>query len=223
MKVETPRDMALKVLDGLTHKTAFSSNALDDLFQSNPHLNDRDRAFINQLVQGVLRWRMRLDWIIGQAADFPLERITPGVMSILRLALFQVFFLDRVPESAAVNEAVKQAKKCHGRHVVSFVNGILRNICRQKDHMPFPDRDGDPVKYLCLFYSYPEWLVKKWLRELGPDVTEGMLSAGNRIPTLAIRTNVLRLDRSQLLSRLGEEAIKGKPTPYSPAGVLLEG
>ncbi|MCJ7596995.1 MAG: hypothetical protein MUO52_19725, partial [Desulfobacterales bacterium] len=215
--------MALKVLEGLSHRASFSARALDELFQSNPRLNERDRAFINQLVQGVVRWRIRLDWIIGQAADFPLKRLTPRVLNILRLALFQVFFLDRVPESAAVNEAVKQTKQGQGRHVVSFVNGILRSICRQKEQLRFPHRGEDPVSYLALFYSYPEWLVKKWLQEWGPDVTEALLSAGNQIPTLTIRTNTLRLERSELLRRLGEEGLKGKPTPYSPAGIILEG
>ena len=215
--------MALKVLEGLSHRASFSARALDELFQSNPRLNERDRAFINQLVQGVVRWRIRLDWIIGQAADFPLKRLTPRVLNILRLALFQIFFLDRVPESAAVNEAVKQAKQGQGRHVVSFVNGILRSICRQKEQIRFPHRGEDPVSYLALFYSYPEWLVKKWLQEWGPDVTEALLSAGNQIPTLTIRTNILRVERSELLRRLGEEGLKGTPTPYSPAGIILEG
>jgi len=175
------------------------------------------------LVQGVLRWRIRLDWIIEQAADFPLKKLTPRVLNILRLALFQIFFLDRVPESAAVNEAVKQSKRGHGRHVVSFVNGILRNVCRRKDQIGFPSRDEGPGRYLSLFYSYPEWLVQKWLDEWGMETTEALLSAGNQIPALVIRTNILKLDRSELLSRLEDEGVKGNPIPYSPAGIRLEG
>lgn len=222
MKLETPRNLALLALNRLSHKPIFSGNCLDEVFQSNAHLNDRDRAFINHLVQGVLRWRLRLDWIIEQAADFPKKKITPTILNILRLAIYQIFFLDRVPESAAVNEAVKQAKTSGTRHVVSFVNGILRNICRQKDNIAFPDRDRDPLLYLSVFYSYPDWLVKNWLREWGTEFTEGLLLAGNRIPSLTLRANLLRLSRSGLIKRLEEEGIIAKPTSYSPEGILVE-
>ncbi len=222
MKTETPRDLALMVLNRLPHKSILAGNALDDVFRRSSHLNERDRAFVSHLVQGVLRWRLRLDWIVGEAADFSIKKITPHVLNILRIALYQIFFLDRVPESAAVNEAVKQAKGGSARHVVSFVNGLLRNICREKDNITFPDRDTDPVLHLSVFYSYPEWLVKKWLRELGAEFTENLLSAGNRLPANTIRTNALKTNRGKLIKRLAEEGISGKPTSYSPDGVLLE-
>ena len=210
------------MLNKQAHKRIVTDICLEDIFRQNPKLDHRDRAFIVHLVQGVLRWRRRLDWIIEQAADFPLKKITPTVLNILRLALYQIFFMDRVPESAAVNEAVNQAKKEGARHVVSFVNGILRNICRAKTEINFPDPDTNPVLFLCVFYSYPEWLVNKWLKEWGREFTEELLSAGNQIPVLTIRTNRLRLSRSALIERLAEEGIAGKPTSYSPDGVLIE-
>ena len=176
----------MKALEGLAQRADSVSGALDDLIHSNPRLSERDRALISQLVYGVVRWRIRLDWIIEQAADFPIKRLTPRVLNILRMALFQIFFLDRVPESAAVNEAVKQTKEGHGRHVVSFVNGILRRLCREKGQLRFPPRGEDPASYLAIFYAYPEWLVKKWLREWGADFTEALLSAGNQIPSLTV-------------------------------------
>ncbi len=110
MKSETPRNLALSVLNGLSHRPILSESYLDDVSRSNAQLDERDRAFINHLVQGVLRWRLRLDWIIEQTSHFPFEKITPPILNILRLALYQIFFLDRVPDSAAVNEAVNQSK-----------------------------------------------------------------------------------------------------------------
>jgi len=222
MKLEIPRDLALRVLNRLTHRSVFSADALDEVFRSHPFLDERDKAFISHLVQGVLRWRGRLDWIVSQAADFPIKRITPPVLNILRLALYQIFFLDRVPESAAVNEAVKQTKKSHPRHVVSSVNGILRGICRHKDQISFPDRNKDPVLYLSVFHSYAAWLVRKWIDEWGVEFTEALLEAGNRVPGLTLRTNSLKLDREALIQRLQAEEPVGKPTPYSPHGVFLE-
>ena len=208
-------------LRSLPNRYISSRECLDEILRRNRHLDERDRAFINQLVQGVLRWRLRLDWIIEQAADFPIKKIYPSILNILRLALYQIFFLDRVPQSAAVNEAVKQARVNGPRHVVSFANGILRNICRQKDKIPFPDRDSDIVHYLSVFYSYPEWLIEKWIEDMGVEFTEELLSAGNRIPTLTIRTNSLKLDRSELIKRLGDEGVTGRPVPYSPEGIQL--
>ena len=215
--------MALSVLNRQAHKVIVIDICLKDIFRQNPQLEYRDRAFIVHLVQGVLRWQRRLDWIIEQACDFPIKKITLPVLNILRLALYQIFFLDRVPESAAVNEAVNQAKKEGARHVAAFVNGILRNICRAKNDVNFPDPDTNPVLFLSVFYSYPEWLINKWLREWGREFTEALLSAGNQVPGLTIRTNRLKLSRPALIKRLAEEGIVGQPTPYSPDGVLLVG
>lgn len=223
MKAETTRDLALGALIRLTRDSGFSSSTLDRVFRANPGLDDRDRAFVSQLVQGVIRWRLRLDWIIGKAAHFSLRKIEPPVLDILRLALYQIFFLDRVPESAAVNEAVKQAKARYPLHVVSFVNGLLRNVCRDKERIPLPDRRSDPARYLSICYSYPRWLVEKWISELGEGKTEALLEAGNRTPLLTARVNGLKTSRSELIGRLEAEGLMAKPTRYSPQGVVIEG
>lgn len=219
MKVETPRDLALRVLNDLSRKPGFSASSLDNLFKSRPHLEERDRAFISQLVQGSIRWRARLDWTIVQASDVHLKKISPPVLNLLRLALYQILLLDRVPESAAVNEAVKQAKKKNPSYVVSFVNAVLRNVCRNKEQISFPDRGKAPVDYLSTFYSYPQWLAEKWIREWGIDTAEALCEAQNRIPVLTIRANTLKLGREDLLRRLEEESgIKGKTTTHAPQG-----
>jgi 16S rRNA (cytosine967-C5)-methyltransferase len=170
MKKKRPRELALKILNSLANKTDSPDNYLDDLFHSYPYLDERDRAFIIHLVQGFFRWRLRLDWVIGQFADFPLKRLETPILNILRLALYQILFLDRIPESAAVNEAVMQVRSNNSPlHIVSFVNGLLRNICRHKDIISFPDKDREPVGYLSVFYSYPQWLVERWIREFGKE------------------------------------------------------
>ena len=132
------------------------------------------------------------------------------VLNILRLALYQIFYLDRVPESAAVNEAVNHARlNRYQPHIISFVNGILRNICRNKDGIKFPERGKNVVDYFCAFYSYPEWLVKKWIKELGEDFTEDLLNSQNRFPELNIRTNTLKVSRDALIKYLVDEGVEG--------------
>jgi 16S rRNA (cytosine967-C5)-methyltransferase len=220
--LDTPRNLALLALNKQAHKFVTVDTCLEDIFGQNPNLNHRDKAFIVHLVQGVLRWQRRLDWIIEQRCDFPLKKIDPPVLNILRLALYQIFFLDRVPESAAVNEAVNQAKNKGAHHIVSFVNGILRNICKKKNDIDFPDPDENLVLYLSVFHAYPEWLVNKWLNEWGRDFTEELLSAENLLPTLTLRINRLKIGRTALIERLAKEGVHGRPTDYSPDGVSLD-
>jgi 16S rRNA (cytosine967-C5)-methyltransferase len=224
MRTDSPRDLALKALNSLISKPRHSGNYLENLFRINPHLDDRDRAFISQIVQGVLRWLKRIDRIISQFSHISLNKIDSHPLNILRIAVYQIFYLDRVPESAAVNEAVNQTKKRkHSRHIISFVNGLLREICRNKDKITFPDREGERSAFLSTFYSYPEWLVNKWIGEVGKDFTEKLLAAQNNLPYLNIRTNTLKVTRERLIDYLADEGIAGKALSYAPEAILLEG
>jgi len=218
-----PRDLALSTLNSLDHGPGFPERYLGRAFQEDPHFSERDRAFSVHLVQGVLRWRLRLDWIIRKNVRFPFRKIEPPVLNILRIALYQIFFMDRVPESAAVNEAVKQARAPGVSHVAGFVNGILRQICRTRGEISYPDRHNDLPKYLSVFYSYPRWLVEKWIRELGIGFVEPLLAAGNGPPVLVVRANSLKIDRMGLINRLEKEGVTGRPTTYSPEGIEIEG
>lgn len=223
MKKKTPaRDLALSILNRLPDRSTRSGLLLDEVFRLRPDLDERDRAFVNHLVQGVFRWRLRLDWYIGQVSRIPLGKIDPPVLNILRLALYQILFLDRVPESAAVDEAVRQAKQGGGRPIGAFVNGVLRTLCRRKGSLPLPEREEDPVLHLAVLHSYPEWLVKKWVDFWGVDQAQELLTAGNQIPGVTLRVNTLRTDRASLIRRLAEEGVAASPTAYSPVGVTVE-
>lgn len=175
------------------------------------------------LIQGVLRWRLRLDWSIQQGLRFPFRNIRPDVLNVLRLAVYQIFFMDRVPDSAAVNEAVKQVKGIAANHVVRSVNGILRQICREKRDFCCPDRSPDVIRYLSVCHSYPEWLVRRWVKEMGEEDAERLLAAGNRIPSLVVRTNTLKVNRTELIALLHGEGIAARPTDFAPEGLVLEG
>lgn len=217
-----PRDLALAVLNGTYEsQVRHVSSGLDSALNGHPEMSERDRAFTVHLVQGVYRWQIRLDWIIERSVRFPFKEIEAAVLNVLRLAVYQIFFMDRVPESAAVNEAVKQAKSSGKRHIVGVVNGILRNICRTRDKIRFPDPDRDRNLYLSIRYAYPLWLVKKWVRELGGQETEFLLDAGNAIPTLTVRTNTLRCHREDLIHRLDSEGVSAIPASFSPEAIRV--
>lgn len=221
MKSKTSRELACHILNRLEREPGFPEFHLERAFDASPGMEARDRAFVLNMVQGVLRWELRLDWMIQKKARFPFRRISPDILNILRIALYQILFMDRVPDSAAVDEAVKQAKKKAPPHVVRFVNGILRRICREKDRPVFPDPQKDLVFHLSVRHSYPPWLIEKWTRELGSGQTERLLEAGNRIPDLVLRTNRLKTDRGTLMRRLEGEGLSCEPTRFAPDGVRV--
>ncbi|MBW1720926.1 MAG: 16S rRNA (cytosine(967)-C(5))-methyltransferase RsmB [Deltaproteobacteria bacterium] len=221
MKKKAPRNLALEILDALPPRRSTSISLVENRLLGQASLPARDRAFLMHLVQGVLRWRMRLDWIIGQVSDHPIKKIHPRILNILRIGIYQILFMDRVPDSATVNEAVEQAKAVGLGRLAPFVNGVLRQVCRTWRTLPYPDRQEDPAGFLSVYYSYPRWLVERWMDTWGEGFTEELLSAGNQIPSLTLRTNTLKADRPSLIKLLAEEGVSGVPAPYAPEGVLL--
>lgn len=223
MTAKTPRDLALDILKRQYYQRAPAERLLEQAFQSASSMSERDRAFTLHLVQGVLRYRLRLDWIVKRFLRFSFQKIEPTILNILRIALYQIFFMDRVPQSAAVNEAVLQVKAAGKGRFSGFANGLLRQVCRNKDQIVFPDKKNAPLHYLSVYYSFPEWLVRKWRQELGPDAVEPLLAAENRIPSLVIRVNRRKGDRDRLIAALREQGLSARATEYSPDGISLTG
>ena len=222
-KNKNPREFALDILNNFEGQKDYTHHYLDHISEKDSGIDNRDKAFISNLVQGVLRWKLRLDWIISGYSKIPLTKLDPPVLNMLRLAVYQIFFLKRVPDSAAVNEAVNQAKrKYSSRHAAPFVNAVLRNICRRGSRIPFPDKNSDILDYLSIYFSFPRWLVEKWFEEIGVSCTEELLPALNEIPSVNIRTNTLKTDREALMEFLSAEGVKVKSTGFSPVGIILE-
>ena len=154
MTKSDPRKLALAVLS----KQEKSRDTLDRVFKQvvDPHgLRGKDRALLNALVYGVLRWRGRLDYILSQFSNKALPKIEPVILTILRLGLFQIIYLDRIPNSAAVNTSVELAKSKAPPWVAGFVNGILRNAVRKSADVPFPDPKKNPVQAIAVAHEEP--------------------------------------------------------------------
>ena len=144
---------------------------LTDSFKRYRHLTPLDRAFLTELTYGILRWRGKLDWVIRHFSKIPFEKIESGILNILRLGLYQILFLTRTPVSAAVNESVELAKRIRGKGGAGFVNAILRSVLRQKEEIPYPEMDEDPVLHISVVQSHPLWLVRRWMEEMGVEET----------------------------------------------------
>jgi len=185
-------------------------------------LDTRDRSLAMELTYGVVRNITNLDFVLTKFMRRPEEGIPTDVADILRLAAYQVLYLDRVPARAAVFEAVEQSK-AFGKGKSAFVNGLLRALLRAGGDIKYPDRNSDPVPYLTVRHSYPDWLVRRWVTRLGVDEAESLMEAGNRVPPLTLRVNTARTTRAALTEILTGAGVGCVPTMYSPDGLVLSG
>jgi len=217
----TARQSALDVLNTLENSRFHLDRLMNDMVNDGSELSKRDRDLANAIVYGVLRWRRRLDWIIDRHSSRRIDKINPAVANILRIGIFQIFYLDRIPVSAAVNTSVDMTKKNTSSWLSGFVNAVLRNAARKKSSLAFPDIDEDPQKMIPLVKSFPDWLINRWLLRFGMEETLKLCDACNVIPPLTLRTNTLKVKRDELAIRLKNEANNLNLTSYSPDGINL--
>jgi 16S rRNA (cytosine967-C5)-methyltransferase len=219
--VATARTASLDILNALDQGNDTLDNILDKVLSRHAFFSKKDRALLQAVVYGVLRWRAKLDWIIAHFSATRLNRIDSKVMNILRLGLFQIIYLDRIPVSAAVNTSVEMAKSVTEPYVVRFVNALLRNAARKYQQVSYPDENQDPLLALAVQKSFPDWIVKRWLPRFGLKDTELLCDAVNTIPALTIRCNTLKTDRETLLKCVEKDVEHAEITEYSPDGVSL--
>ena len=211
------RETALAVLNAVRNGS-FTEQALWQTLESQ-NLSSEDRALATEIVYGVVRWRYRLDSILDRCLADPRKKLRPQLREILRMALYQLVMLDRIPSRAAVNEAVIQARARFDQRTGSLANAVLRNALRNWNEVdPTPGHDAQS---LAVYYSHPLWLVEKWLKEWGPDLTRTILSHNNSRTTLVIRANRIKTTREDLLSFLLSSEMDARPTIPEPDALLV--
>ncbi len=213
----SPLDARATALSLLAQAGHPGGPTLDQLWQSRTPLErfaPRDRALIQTLVRGVLRWRGRLDFIIAALSKSPLSRLDPCILNILRLGLFQLHHLDRIPDSAAVDTAVELAKKQVSARSGGFVNALLRNSRRRPPCFPDPGRD--PVHGLAVSCSFPAWLIRRWLDRWGLAETQALCEAINHIPGITVRANPLQSSCQAVSACLSPETADLQAGRYAP-------
>ncbi len=217
------RAVALEVLEQVERDRALADETLDAAL-GRAGLDQRDRALTWELVYGVLRHRVTLDWRLGHVADRPIEQLPPAVKITLQLAAYQLLYLDRIPASAAVNESVNLVKVVgarSGKDWTGFVNAVLRGLIRTPAP-PWPDPAETPVDALTIRYACPSWLVERWIARLGLRQAEAWCRATLDIPPLTLRVNLSQTTREHLAVDLAHAGYQVRPTAYSPVGLLLE-
>jgi 16S rRNA (cytosine967-C5)-methyltransferase len=199
---------------------AFAEHALSEVLDRE-NLSPEDRSLATEVTYGVLRWRDRLDAIVGRCTNRPGATIRPQVEEILRIALYQLFFLERIPDHAAVDEAVKQTRPRFGGPVAAFVNAVLRNAVRNRTAVD-PRPESDPAS-LARYYSHPLWLVERWLQEYGSEVTEHILSRNNSRSPLVVRANRLKVNPGDLVDSLSRGGFAFRPVNPKPDAMEVRG
>lgn len=212
----TARDVALRALVACERQGAWSDGFLKKEI-GNAGLDGRDAALATRLCFGVQQNRMLLDFWLSNLSKIPLAKMEPAVRSILRLGAYQILFLDRVPDHAAVNQAVEQARKnSRNPRSAGLVNGILRSLIRQKSELPQPPD-------LSTRYSHPQWLVEAFSRRLPPEEVEDLLRADNSEPPTCIQINTCKVGAPVIIEALRQEGMTVSPHPWLPDCLLLQG
>lgn len=211
--MKNSREVAFDVLLKVLSEDAYSNLALDNAVKEN-NLSKLDSAFCTALVYGVLERLLTLDYIIRKMSSVPFRKIEISTLIILRMGIYQILYMDRVPDSAAVNESVNLAKKKKLFKSSGFINGMLRSLIRAEGKFSLPD-ESDRVKHLSVKYSCPEYLVKLWLASYGEDVTRSVLESLCGRPPLTIHVNTLLTDSETLIENLSEEGVTAEKTIVS--------
>ncbi len=216
-KVLTGREAALRALYRMEREGAFLNLALPPLLEGLP---PHERALARELASGSVRRLNTLDWALGLFLKQPLERLTIWMRSLLRLSAYQLLYLERIPVHAAVDEAVKLARRYGHRGVAGLANAVLRRLASAERHLPWPHSDRHPLENLVLQSSHPEWLVERWVRRFGLEEARLLCKANNEPPPLALRPNTLRTTPGTLRERLAAEGVPSEFSPRLP-GILL--
>lgn len=214
------RGHAVKILNRIDRTDAYLDKLLD-IEIKNSGLTGPDKSLLFEIVHGVTRWLGRIDWILNGFYKGQFSKCIPNVKNAMRVALYQILFLDKVPEYAAVNEAVEFVKKLQGQKPADLTNAVLRNIIRSKDAIRYPDPNEDIIAYFSAYYSHPSWMVKRWINRYGKDETEKLLISNNNKPLLTIRVNGLVSNYEEMNSLLNSVDLKFTNGKYLPEFIRL--
>ncbi|MBM4170539.1 MAG: 16S rRNA (cytosine(967)-C(5))-methyltransferase RsmB [Ignavibacteria bacterium] len=207
------RGHAIKILNRVDRTDAYLDKLLD-IEIKNSNLTGPDKALLFEIVHGVMRWSGRIDWILNGFYKGQFSKVIPNIKNALRVALYQILFLDKIPDYAAVYESVEFVKKLQGQKYADIANAVLRNIIRSKDGIRYPNPEEDLVGYLSAYYSHPTWIVKRWLSRFGQEATEKLLIANNNKPIITLRVNGLVTNKVEFIKLLEFVDLKFSESKY---------
>lgn len=216
-----PRKGAYRVLSKVLYEETYSNIALNEEIKRGDY-GDKDLNLLTELVYGTVEKLMTLNYGIDHFSKVPTKKMDNATRLILQLGAYQVLFLDRVPDFAIANEAGKLAKVYASRSK-GFINGVLRNMIRRKEEIPWPKKEKDFIEYLSVTYSYPKWLVQELLRFYSKDFTEELFAASSKNPPLYFRVNTLKINKEQLMEYMKEQGLEVEQSPLIAEALKVRG
>ena len=217
--VDKTREIALKILYKIDKEQAYSNIALsEEIKQNRQTLNEKDIGLISEIVYGVTTWRLTLDEIIKKHSKIKLKKISPWILNILRMGIYQIIFLDKIPKSAAVNESVNLAKRYGHSYSSNFVNAILRKV-EKTDYQEFFEISDD-IERISKSTSMPEWIIKGLLKNNNLEKVKQICKNSNIRPKITIRINHLKANKEEIIKKLEEQNINYEETTYEDFLIL---
>ena len=219
-KTVSERQIVLEMLIEITKNGQFSHVILRDVLDKYQYLEKRERAFITRVTEGTLEHMTEIDYIINQFSKVKVNKMKPVIRNILRMSVYQIKYMDTVPDSAVCNEAVNLAIKKGFKTLKGFVNGVIRNIARNINNITWPE---DKLENLSVRYSMPSWIVKLWIDKYGVETTETMLKDFQKEKPITIRCIKSKISKEELVKELEGEGVKVVPHPYVDGGFYISG
>lgn len=199
------REIAYKVLLDIEKNKNYSNMAINKHFKD-VKLSNQDRGLATEIIYGVIENKYYIDYMIDKLSKVKTNKMEIYVKTLLRMGIYQIMFLNSISDYAAVNETVNLAKKKNSK-VSGFINGILRNVIRQKETIG-EIKIKDDIDYLAVKYSYDKWMIRNWMIHFGKDFTKELLEANGQRPSIYLRTNTLKITRDELIEKLEQQNVK---------------
>lgn len=216
---KTAREISFDILSNIYNENAFSNISINRFLKD--ETDKRKENLVREIVYGVLENDIYIDYIISKASNIKMKKIHPKILIVLKIGIYQLLFMDNIPSRAAVNESVNLAKKHGHGGSVRFVNGVLRNIDRNKEKYMTIDQEDDASR-ISIKYSHPKWMVKRWIKEYGVEFTESLCEANNETPKLNIRVNTLKTNKNKLKRDLMDKGFILEDGKYSTDTLIVE-
>ncbi|MBP3459247.1 MAG: 16S rRNA (cytosine(967)-C(5))-methyltransferase RsmB [Lachnospiraceae bacterium] len=208
----------------ILEKKQYSHYVMKQVLDKYGYLDKQERSFIKRVTEGTVERCLEMDYIINSFSKVPVKKMKPLIRSLMRMSVYQLLYMDSIPDSAVCNEAVKLANKRGFSPLKGFVNGVLRNIARNKEKIEYPDREKEPVSYLSVVYSMPEWIVEMWLSRFGGEKTEQILKGllSGRPVTIRLEEGLSSKEKEELLQKITCEGIETEQVQGLPYAYRLK-
>lgn len=217
------RELALQILLKVLEEGEYTSTVIPSVLKNYQYLEKNERAFLTRLCEGTIERMLELDYILNQFSKVKTKKMKPVIRNILRMSVYQMKYMNQVPNSAACNEAVKLVRKKGFSGLAGFVNGVLRNISRNMNSIEYPKEEKEPEKYLSIRFSMPEWIVEMWITDYGYEITKTMLEASMKERPDVIRCNTRKVSMDDLVKSLEREGVKVETAEYVNSALKISG